>query len=106
MVQATPHSIVQKEEEAAFSIIAIMRSLFIVILLSLVPPTVTGGSIYDDRPYNTLQFTPNVTHRHDLCDRQVCVLVYEHDIRACTFLLLSKLQSQVLMLNSCSTLYI
>ena len=77
MVQGIPRETKQtsilrtQQEEAAFSIIA-MRSLFFIILLSLVPSIVTGGSIYDDRPYNTLQFTPNVTHRHDLCDRQVC----------------------------------
>ena len=30
-----------------------------------------AGSIYEDAPYQTPQFTPNVTHRTDLCERQV-----------------------------------
>ena len=30
-----------------------------------------AGSIHDDAPYQTPQFTPDVTHRTDLCERQV-----------------------------------
>ena len=34
-----------------------------------------GGT--PDAPYQTLQFTPNVTHRTDLCDRQLSMRLGE-----------------------------
>lgn len=47
---------------------SILSLLFIqvVTLFSLT----SAGSIYDDAPYQTLQFTPNITHRTNLCERQ------------------------------------
>ncbi|KAL7539943.1 hypothetical protein ACHAXR_009731 [Thalassiosira sp. AJA248-18] len=44
-------------------------SMVILVLFSFVA-VASGGSIYDDAAYQTVQFTPNVTHRSNLCDRQ------------------------------------
>lgn len=42
----------------------------IVVTIVVLLTDTLHSSIVDDAPYQTLQFTPNITHRTDLCDRQ------------------------------------
>ena len=48
-----------------------MLLLIIQIIFFISLSLVDAGTIWDDAPIQLKQFTPNVTHRTNLCDRQV-----------------------------------
>ena len=49
----------------------LMITYLIQIIFFISLSLVDAGTIWDDAPIQLKQFTPNVTHRTNLCDRQV-----------------------------------